>query len=99
MTYNLTGLQTSVNIVDIFIWANGITGQMLFGMFLTAIFFIIMLVLKNEGFEQAIMVSSFICFVLSGFLVFAKLLNFYFMLAFIIILALTAFYVYVVKRD
>ena len=96
--YNITPLQQAPGIYEIFLFANTSANALLFGLIMIGIFFILLYLLKRWGFAEALLSSSFACFVLSGFLVYIKLLNFYFLLAFLIILALTGLYVFMIKK-
>jgi len=96
--YNVTQLQNSLTITDFITFANDSSGGFLVGLFMWALFFIFIFVLKRDNFENALLGASFICFIISLFLTFAKLLNFLFPLAFATIMALTGLYLYL-NRD
>jgi|26BtaG_2_1085354.scaffolds.fasta_scaffold01132_3 membrane-associated HD superfamily phosphohydrolase len=102
--YNITTLQNANTVSDIFIFANSVSagqagdGGILFGLIIIAIYFILIMRLKKYDFDEAILAVSFACFVLSIFLVQAKLLNFIFILIFLTVTAGFAFYMYVVRR-
>lgn len=95
--YNLTYLQTSETPYDLVIAANVYSGNFLFGALLLVVFFVLVSVMKfsNWTFAESFASSSFICFVLSVFLVYSKLLNPFAMWGFLIMLALSMFYIYV----
>lgn len=97
--YNLTRLQNSLNVNDLFRFANDSTSGALSGLGITAIFFVLTLAFKaRASFEEAILASSFICFGLSLFLRYAGLINFMFVLGFLIIMAFSGLYVYINNR-
>lgn len=96
--YNLTSLQQAADVSDIFIYANTNTGGLLIGLGMLSIFFIMLLVLKKWEFTDALLVSSFISFILSSILSYGQMLNFMFPLTFLLIAAFTAFFVYTAKR-
>lgn len=96
--YNITPLQNAENITGIVTYANTVTDGAMSILMILAVFFILLLILKRWSFEDALLTSSFICFILSSFLTYGKFLNFMFPLAFLIMTALTALYVYVTRR-
>jgi len=98
MSYNLTQLGEADNIYKLVVYANDSSGQTLSGMLMFAIFFVFLLLFKRYGMDNAILGASFICFVLSIYLSFAKLLSFYVVLAFLTITAFGVLYKYT-KRD
>jgi|TARA_Y100000310_G_C20686141_1_gene819135 hypothetical protein len=96
--YNLTILSDSDSIGDLFITANTYSNSTLFGMFIIAIFFVMLMVLKKWEFTSALLTSSFSSFILSLILVYADLLNFIYPLLFLTITAFTALYVFTAQR-
>lgn len=98
MTYNLTNLTNSDNIWGLFNYANQSTNSLLVGLFIIAIFFILLMALRQYTFIKAAFASSFISFILSMLLTYSKLLNFVYPLTFFILTACIAFYVYVVDN-
>ena len=89
-TYNLTKLAETDSITALFTTTNEATGFVLFGFFVVAIFFIMILTLyKSAGFPNALMAASFVCLIISLLLGTAGLLNFYFSIVFVGILTLT----------
>lgn len=97
MTYNLTNLTNADNIWGLINYANQSTDSLMVGLFMIAIFFILLMALKQFTFIKAAFASSFISFILSLLLTYSKLLNFIYPLTFFIMLACIAFYVYVVE--
>lgn len=94
----MTALQASDTVFGLFSYANESTGQILFGLFMIGIFFIMLLSMKKLAFEYAIFAASGISFLLSALLAYTGLLNFSIPLVFLIVLALSGMYVYVVSR-
>ena len=96
---NISGLQNATSFYDVLVYDNYITGQLFMGLFLIALVFIIFMMVKGrEEFEESILVASFAGLVFSIFLKALNLINFLYVLAFIIILAGSAMYILVVKR-
>ena len=98
MASNLTILQEADTMGKIAIYANNASNGILMGGFMIAIFFVMMFVLKRWDFDDALLSSSFVCFILSSILAYSKLLNIIFPLGFLAITAFTALYVFVAKR-
>lgn len=94
MTYNITQLQASQSIYDIFVYANNSTTGLLSMLFMLAIFFVMLMALKRYSFARSLLATSFVCFILSSMLAYIKMLNFMLPLAFLTILAFTALFVY-----
>lgn len=102
-TYNITALSNVDNLAELFLYANNSTGAatgegILFGLISIALFFIMLFVLKRWEFDKALLTSSFSMFILTLILSFAKLVTFYFPLAFLIIMAFTGMYMYISER-
>lgn len=93
-SYNITQLQAADTVNELFVYANDVTGQVLMGLFMIAIFFIMLMVLKRWDFDKALLSSSFSCFILATILSYGRLLNFMIPLLFLIIMAFTGFYMY-----
>jgi len=91
--YNLTNLENSDTIFDLFTYANSASGSILFGFFTIALFFILVIVMfrNSNDIAEALLGSSAVCLIISSFLVYMKFIIFIYPLAFIIILAGTAF--------
>ena len=93
--YNLTALTDATTVSSMAVVANNIVDQILFGIFMLAIFFVMLMALKRYDFDNALLSSSFVCFILSMLLLFGGLINFMFPLLFLTISAFTAFYMYI----
>jgi hypothetical protein len=90
MTYNMTQLQAADSLFKLVQYANdATTGFVVIG-FLLSVFFIMLLALKRYEFSKALLVSSTVCFLLSLFLNYAKLINPIWSFVFLIIAAFTA---------
>jgi|19_taG_2_1085344.scaffolds.fasta_scaffold221260_1 uncharacterized membrane protein len=99
MSYNLTDLQDSETVTDLFIYANDSVTGLLGGMFMLAVFFVLLgLMMKKNDFDSALLSCSFISFVLGMLLSYAGLLTLIFPLGFLALTAFTAFYMFVVKK-
>ena len=97
--YNITSLQSATTITEIFTFANDVTDQLWFGFLIVTIFFVLLIALKRYPFENAMLSSAFATFLLSSILTYAGYLNFLFPLFFLIVMALTGFYMYMTSRD
>ena len=96
--YNLTLLKEAGTVPDVISVANTYVGGNLVGLFLIAIFFVMMMIMKKWEFDKTLLVSSFLCFMFSLFLKMAGLVNMIFVLVFGIIMSLTAFYLFTIKK-
>jgi len=96
--YNLTGLKSSTNLIEVFSFANDTVEGLLFQLLIIGIFFVMLMALKKWDFEKALVSSGFVCFILSMLMVYSGFLNFYFPLTFLLITSLTGFYIYVTDR-
>lgn len=96
--YNMTRLADVVSVEEIFTYANDSTNQILMGLIVIALFFIMLFVLKRWEFDKALLSSSFATFILALLLSYAQLVNFMFALFFLIIMAFTGFYMFIIDR-
>ena len=93
--YNITGFQDATTISDMVVYSNNITDQVFMGVFTYALFFMFLMIFKKSSdFEESIIASSFIMFILSLFLRNMGLVNFIVPLSFITILAIMLFFFY-----
>ena len=97
--YNMTTLQNADTILKLITYANDSSEQILMGLLMIGIFFILLMALKRWDFDDGLVISSFVCFILSSLLTYAKLLNIIFPLAFLALAGFTAFWIYTVKRN
>jgi len=93
MTYNLTNLTDSTTTIGIVSVANEFTGGMLVLFFTLAIFFIMLILFRNTKIEADLLVSSFITFLIASIFSYIGLLVIGIPLAFLIIAALSFFYI------
>jgi len=98
INYNLTNLTSVETILDIAKFSNEATNDAFWSMAMIAIFFILFLMMQRNGFLNGLMTSSFISLILSTLLVGAKLINFMFPLAFLILTGLTLLFSYTAKK-
>jgi len=99
MTYNMTALQNAETVGQLIIYASNSTGNLLFGLGTVALFIIMMAAfLRSAEFDEALLTSSFISFVLSFFLIQGKLISVIFVIAYLALTAFSAFYIYVIKK-
>lgn len=99
MTYNLSELQASLYVRDVVAYANNSVDGTLMTLFVVAIFFIMIMILKKYEFSKAILASSFLCFTLSIILRYAKLLPLLVVLAFLAITSLSFLWSIMENRD
>ena len=92
MTYNLTSLQDSLTISQVFVWANDATGQILFGLILIATFFVMLIVLKKYEFRSSLVSASWTVFIMSILFRAAGLVPILYPIGFLILTAGTMFY-------
>jgi hypothetical protein len=92
MAYNLSLLTENESLSGIFSAANSYTDGLLVGLLVLSLFFIMLLVLKRWDFLNALLSSSFVCFVISALLVAGGFLSLYWALGFLILAALTVLY-------
>jgi hypothetical protein len=96
--YNLTNLTGSDTIVDLIVYSNQATNGIIVQGFLIAIFFILTMgFMVKSKFEDSVMASSFICFILSLFLRQAELVSFIFVIGFLVVTAFVGLYNFTVR--
>lgn len=95
MTYNLTQLQASEKVSELFIYANDSTGGVLMTGLMIAIFFVLLMVLKRYEFTHAVVTASFLCFILSSLAAYTGFMSLYAVLLFLTLTAFSLFYMYV----
>jgi len=89
--YNLTNLTNAQYVSDVALFSNQVTGGLLFSLGILSLFFIMLYSFRNLTFEKNLMISSFLCFILSVFLTMAHLLSFFWAMLFLVLLGLAAF--------
>ena len=90
--YNLTNLENAESLQQIALFANEVTGQKFFLLVMIAVFIILLFQFKKYDLQSAILGSSFISFLASGMLWFAKLVSVEVPIAFLAILAFSLLY-------
>lgn len=96
--YNITQLQAADTVSKFVIFPNSVVGESLVGLFILAIGFVFVYKYSDQWeLDSCILAASFGCFVISTVATYAKLTNFLFPLAFLIIMAFTLM-VAVMKR-
>lgn len=94
MVTNISGLKNATTFYDILVFTNDVTNGLMSMMFMIVIFVILSSMFINRySFVKTMMVSSFACFGLSIMLVAINLLNFWFIIGFGTMLAMSAFYI------
>lgn len=96
--YNVTLLQQSETVWDLFYVAGVYTGGKLLGLFMVGLTLILLMIMKKYDAPEGALAVSFIMFILSAILTFAKLLSFIFPLFFLAITAFVTLYVFVIRR-
>lgn len=98
--YNLSLLTEAANVGGVATAANTYSDGILFGMGSLVFFFIMMLALKRSNeFDEALLVSCLISFIISSIMVFGDFVNIIFPLAYLILTAFTALYMWAVKSS
>ena len=92
MTYNMTALQEATTVNKLFLFANDATGGVMMGLFMIAIFFVMVMSLKRYSFQDALLTSGFVCFILSTILAYGGFMNIIYPLLFLAVAAFTLFY-------
>lgn len=98
MTYNLTNLTTAENIGDVARTANNYSQGVLFGGALIAFFFVMLMSLLKWGFDVALTVSAWSCFILGLFLALGEFVSILYPLAFLAIAAFGTLWLYASGR-
>ena len=96
MTYNLTSLESANNLYDVVLFANNTTGEVLGIGLIVAIFFIAAFSLSYRGWRivDSVGASAFLCLTISLALTSIKLIPGLVSMLFLILAALSAFYIY-----
>jgi hypothetical protein len=101
--YNMTQLQNADTFYTLIRFANDSTYtrgvNMLSGMFVIAVFFIMMMVLKKYDFDKSIPAASFVCSVLSLLMTAIGLGSWLFTIIFVIITFGSVLYLYIIRKD
>ena len=92
MTTNLTNLTSINSFYDLGNYANTATDGLFWGLILMALFFILLINLRLNGNDNAIIASGFACLVISLLMLNLGWLNLAFPIIFALIIAGTVFY-------
>lgn len=98
MTYNTTNLTSATGIGDLVSFANNATDGVLAVVMLIVIFIIMLVALKRYDFDDALLASSWVTFLLSIFLRFAGFLPLIWALGFLAIAGFATLWVFTTKR-
>lgn len=96
--YNLTQLQAADTVSDVFIYSNDMSQGVLAGLFLIAVFFVLLIAMKRFEFAKALLSSTFACFVLGLFLRNTGTIAFFLCVLFGVGFAFTVLYVFITKK-
>jgi hypothetical protein len=101
--YNLSGLQKATTIFDVVKFANNASSMngtpfLINGIIIGIFIILTAMMLRRYEFDDSIMVSGFLCFILSIFLRAAMLISFITLIGFGAIAGFTLFYKVVLKR-
>lgn len=98
LTYNMTALQNVRNMFDLVTYANNETESMLITLFLITFAFGLFMIIKSRAeFDESILVSCFISFVVGIILTYMKLINILLPLGFF--LAVAGILLYMIFKD
>lgn len=97
---NLSGFQNATTVVDLVIYANTVTENLLGGFLITAVFFIMMVGLVRGGnkFIDALLVTSYVCLIFSFLGRYLGFVSVFYVLFLIIITAVSSLLVYINKK-
>ena len=98
MSYNITELQSIVTFYELVDYANTYSSNALVGLFLIAIFVVLLMTLKRYDFSNAMIASSFITIVLAAVLSYIDLIDIRLTVIFIALAAIMALVVFM-KKD
>lgn len=98
MAYNLTALGDVGSIYGLMVYSNNAANSLLFLFLVLALFFVMLLALKRFEFGNALLVSSWICFLISAIFVYAELLSLIWALLFLAMAAFTALFMFMTQN-
>lgn len=87
VVYNLTNLQNLSGLPALISVTNEASNGLMTGLFIIAVWVVLLFAFLRFDFIKAMATSSFICFILSTFLVYLDLLNIMFLLVFLFLTA------------
>jgi len=96
--YDESLLSNATNVQEVVLAANTYSEGLLLNLFMLAIFLILLMALKRWEFQDALLTSSFIAFVISGMLTYAGMVSMWVTTVFLTLTAFTGMYMYIIKR-
>ena len=96
--YNLTQLYNATTITDLVIYANYVTNDIFFILFVLAVFIVMVVALKRYSFVAGLWVASFICFIITILGAYAHLIPYTFSFLFLAATAFIGLYVFMNKE-
>ncbi len=94
VVYNLTNLRNLTGLPELIQVTNQASNGLLTGLFIIAVWVVLLFAFLRFDFIKAVASSSFLCFILSVFLVYLDLLNIMFLLIFLFLTAGSALLMY-----
>jgi hypothetical protein len=92
MPYNITNITAIETFYDLGKYAGDVSGGLFWGVILIALFIVMLIRLRSEGPEKAIIATSFSVFTLSIILLYMNFIQIWYPIGFVVILAGTALY-------
>ena len=96
--YNLTNLTDASTAYDVAKFTNEVTNGSFWTMVIFAIFLVLLFSMKRYDIDKALLVSSWISFIISGLLSFASLVNIIIPLAFLATAGFMTLYVFMASK-
>jgi len=96
--HNISGIQNVSNVVSVTDFIASSTDGVFFELLIVIIFIIMLISLMRYGFEASLLTSSFLCWILSIYLVYLNYINFYYSLIFLGIVIFVGLYMYITKQ-
>lgn len=96
--YNLNDLANSTTMVSLARYSSHLVGDVLISTFVFCLMMVLMFRYSNMEFSESLMISSFICFIISAMFSYIGLLNLYIVIVFLSIFVLSGLYVFIANR-
>ena len=97
--YNVTALANATNVFGLFTAANQYSNNLMFNLFVLAMFFIMVMSFRNRPLEDNLIVSTWLCFILSLIFSYAHLTGFIWTLAYLIAAGLSVLFKVTTRRE
>lgn len=97
--YNISNFTQAQTVADVVKASNDLSAGALFNFGIIAIFIILVLSMKRYRFSNALLASSWVCFMLSSILSYAGFLNITFPITFFVLSGLVTIYIYTAESD